>query len=253
MDKITCGVDIGSRTIKIVLFDGKKIIDFIISDTTSNPKQKSKKMFEEIIATNNRIEPEIIVSTGYGREQFTKAHKKITEISCHAKGVSFLFPQTKLIIDIGGQDSKVIRVKNGSVIDFAMNDKCAAGTGRFLEIVEKIIEISHEKADEILKETDEVCSISSMCVVFAESEIIGLLAAGKKPANILAGVLESIAKRTASMLSKTGYAEPVVFTGGVAQNKGMVRAMEKILEVKLLVPQNPTITGALGAAIIAYE
>ena len=253
MKNITCGADIGSRTIKIVLYCEGEIINFNVSDTTARPKQKAENMFYTLLKDSNLTEANLtrIISTGYGRDQFTIAHKKITEISCHAKGVSYFFPQAKTIIDIGGQDSKVIRIDNGSVFDFAMNDKCAAGTGRFLESAEKIIEVQHEKIEELLNDADEVCQVSSMCVVFAESEIIGLLASGKRPANILAGVLESLAKRTSGLLSKTGFEAPIVFTGGVAQNNAMIKTMEKVLETKLLIPKHPSITGALGAAIIA--
>ncbi len=255
MRNFSCGIDIGSRSIKIVIFDieNSKIKDIKVSDTTSFPQKEAEKLFQEIISENNIPEEEIkyIISTGYGREQFTKADKKLTEISCHAKGVHFLFPEAGTVIDIGGQDSKVIKLAHGNVCDFAMNDKCAAGTGRFLEVVEKIVEVPRSKMDEILEEVSSPCSISSMCVVFAESEIISLLASGNKIADILAGVLESLARRTVSLAGKIGLNPPIVFTGGVANNKAMVKTMESVIGEKLLLPPNPSITGALGAAIIA--
>lgn len=258
MSIVTCGIDIGSRTIKALLFDEKtgKIRHYIISDSTSNPRNASQEIFNRLLLESNvkRKDLQAIVATGYSREQFVDADRRITEISCHAMGVFYLFPRARTIIDIGGQDSKIIRLqKNGSVEDFAMNDRCAAGTGRFLEVVEKILEVRLDDMEKLALQSTDPSEISSMCVVFAESEIISLLAQGKERSDILAGVTKSLAHRIYSLSSKTGIIEPVIFTGGVARNGAVVKALEKVFNFKLSIPDNPFITGALGAAILALK
>lgn len=256
MKKYSCGIDIGSRTIKIVIFDveNKEIIFSDVTDTTATPKESAERFYNFALESSGISQTSLypITATGYSREQFAKADFKVTEISCHAKGVSLLYPNAKTIIDIGGQDSKVIKVDNGFVKDFAMNDKCAAGTGRFLEVVSKIIEIQPDDMFLEYKKSSAACSISSMCVVFAESEIIGLLASGKLKSDILSGVLESLARRTISLAGRIGLESPIVFTGGVARNRAMQEVMAKVIgsERELIIPPNPSITGALGAAII---
>ena len=164
-----------------------------------------------------------------------------------------VYPNAKTIIDIGGQDSKIIKVENGIVCDFTMNDRCAAGTGRFLEIAEKIIEIERDKIWETVKDVKNPLPISSMCVVFAESEIISLIANGKNRAEIFAGVLLAIAKRTTALAGRINIEEPLIFTGGVANSKAMTASLEKSLGIKITIPQNPTITAAVGASIIATK
>ena len=257
MNEYVMGIDIGSRTIKIVIMNPNtmQIKDFYITDTTATPKAQAEKAIEKILSKNNIEKDEIVytVATGYSREQFPNSNKTVTEITCQACGINYFFPNAKTIIDIGGQDSKIIKIENGIVCDFTMNDRCAAGTGRFLEIAEKIIEIERDKIWETVKDVKNPLPISSMCVVFAESEIISLIANGKNRAEIFAGVLLAIAKRTTALAGRINIEEPLIFTGGVANSKAMTASLEKSLGIKITIPQNPTITAAVGASIIATK
>ena len=251
------GIDIGSRTIKIVIMDPNtmQIKDYYITDTTATPKLQAEKAIEKILLKNNIEHKDITytIATGYSREQFPNSNKTVTEITCQACGVNYFYPNAKTIIDIGGQDSKIIKVENGIVCDFTMNDRCAAGTGRFLEIAEKIIEIERDKIWDTVKNIKNPLPISSMCVVFAESEIISLIANGKNRGEIFAGVLLAIAKRTTALAGRMNIEEPLIFTGGVANSKAMTASLEKSLEMKIITPENPTITAAVGASIIASK
>ena len=254
--KITVGIDLGSRMAKIVFLQDRKIIFTDITDTGVNPQKTSIRLLENSLTELKlkREDVSLIYSTGYGRNIVPFSDKKIAEISCHAKGVSYLFPDTKTVIDIGGQDSKVILINDsGRVIDFAMNDKCAAGTGRFLEVTANILEVTVEDLQNLAVLSEEEIDINSTCVVFAESEIIGLIATGKQPAEIINSVHRSIAKRVRNMVSTMHWNEPVVFTGGVAANNAMKTAIEIALDTKITVPENSFITGALGAALFAHE
>ena len=257
MNEYVMGIDIGSRTIKIVIMNPNtmQIKDFYITDTTATPKAQAEKAIEKILSKNNIEKDEIVytVATGYSREQFPNSNKTVTEITCQACGINYFFPNAKTIIDIGGQDSKIIKIENGIVCDFTMNDRCAAGTGRFLEIAEKIIEIERDKIWKTVKDVKKPLPISSMCVVFAESEIISLIANGKNRAEIFAGVLLAIAKRTTALAGRINIEEPLIFTGGVANSKAMIASLEKSLGIKITIPQNPTITAAVGASIIATK
>jgi predicted CoA-substrate-specific enzyme activase len=192
-----------------------------------------------------------IVATGYGRTRVPFASTTITEITCHARGVHHLMPDTRTIIEIGGQDSKVIFLEDGGrVRDFAMNDRCAAGTGRFLEMVASRMDVDVPRLGELSRGSRKPSILSSTCVVFAETEIIGLLAEGTPPSDIAAGVQHAIAIRVATMAGRT-LAPPVCFTGGVALQLGMIRALETTLSLPVLVPPNPQFSGALGAALLA--
>ncbi|MBN1980447.1 MAG: 2-hydroxyglutaryl-CoA dehydratase [Chitinivibrionales bacterium] len=252
---ITCGVDIGSRTIEIVLCEEHKMIDFLIADTGAFPTDHAKKACETLLQRNGLCLQSIkrIVATGYGRNYFTYADRVASEIVCHAAGVAYEFPGVRTIIDIGGQDSKMIQTnENGKVINFVMNDRCAAGTGKFIEMVARTLDLDLAEVGSLALTTTESCDISSMCAVFAESEIIGLLHRGASRPVILRGVFKSVARRTIGMAATTGLADQVVFTGGVALNKGVVEALEHETGKQLHIPTQPQITGALGAAIIAY-
>ena len=254
MEKITVGIDLGSRTSKIVFLKDKKIIYTDIDNTGVNPKITAEKLFEKALSELKIDKTKIsrIFSTGYGRNIVPFADKKISEISCHAKGVSFLFPEARTVIDIGGQDSKVIVLgENGKVLDFVMNDRCAAGTGRFLEVAANILELTVDDLGEISSRSEKNIVINSTCVVFAESEIIGLISQGEKVEDIIKSIHFSIAKRTKNMVSRLHWQKPVVFTGGVAKNIGMRFAIESVLQTEVLVPENSFITGALGAAVFA--
>lgn len=251
---IYAGIDAGSRAIKVVLLDeGLDIVGFGIQDQGVKQAELAADLLDNTLkeAGYHRKDIKCSIATGYGRDALDFADSTITEITCHAKGILHLNPEVQTIIDIGGQDSKLIRLDNGgSVRDFVMNDRCAAGTGRFLEIVSNLLEIDLKKLGEFAERSDNPSVISSMCVVFAETEIIGLLASGESPENIAAGVQSSIASRIMSMAGRK-VAEPIIFTGGVALIPGMNTALEKAIGYPVKISQNPQFTGALGAAILA--
>lgn len=253
---IYVGIDAGSRAIKVVLLDeGLDIVGFGIQDQGVKQAKLAADLLDNTLkeAGYKRKDIKFSIATGYGRDALDFADSTITEITCHAKGILHFHPEVQTIIDIGGQDSKLIRLdKGGSVRDFVMNDRCAAGTGRFLEIVSNLLEIDLKKLGEFAERSDNPSVISSMCVVFAETEIIGLLASGESPANIAAGVQSSIASRIMSMAGRK-VAEPIIFTGGVALIPGMNAALEKAIGYPVLISRNPQFTGALGAAILAFQ
>lgn len=250
----TVGIDLGSRLSKIVLLSDNNIIYDNVMDTGVNPKKTAEILLNDALEKSavSRSDIAAIYSTGYGRNIVPFSDKRISEISCHAKGVNYFFPKAKTIIDIGGQDSKIILVYgNGKVKDFVMNDRCAAGTGKFLEVTATTLETTIDKLGDISQNVNNNVDINSTCVVFAESEIIGLIADGCKKPEIISSVHRSIAKRTKHLSSQLHCQEPIVFTGGVAKNSGMQRAISEIMNTKLLIPENSFITGALGAALLA--
>lgn len=194
------------------------------------------------------------VATGYGRFSVENADKQISEITCHAKGIYYLIPDARTIIDIGGQDAKAIQLDSkGNIQKFVMNDKCAAGTGRFLDVMARVLEIPLNAMGEVHFKADKWASVSSTCTVFAESEVISQLSKGISKENIIAGVHQSIASKACSLAYRVGVKDVVVMCGGVAQDAGVVDAIEKELQQKITVAPNPQITGALGAALLAYE
>jgi predicted CoA-substrate-specific enzyme activase len=254
---IFAGIDAGSRAIKVALFNSadKKIIGQGVLDQGVEQDELACGLFEEILKRHGINKKQVggIVATGYGRDIVSIADTTITEISCHAAGVVNHLKKAGTIIDIGGQDSKVLRLdEEGRVRDFAMNDRCAAGTGRFFEIVAERLDVELDHLGELADKSQEPSVISSMCVVFAETEIVGLLAGGVSREDIAAGVQEAIAKRVASLVRRK-EAGKVVFTGGVAMIAGMDKALESVLGVKVEVCPEPQMTGALGAAILAAE
>ena len=194
-----------------------------------------------------------VIATGYGRHAVSLADTTITEITCHAQGVRHFMPEAKTVIDIGGQDSKLIRLDHqGTVQDFVMNDRCAAGTGCFLEMVARRLGVTLHDLGEIAKRSRDPAAISSMCVVFAETEIVGLLAAETPPEDIVAGVQAAIARRLCSMAGRKAET-PIIFTGGVAMIPGMNVALESVLQKPVTTSSEPQLTGALGAAIMACD
>ena len=251
---ITVGIDVGSITTKAaVIEDGKLISDKLIS-TGYNAQGAGAKIYETIIAELGVKTSAVkkIISTGYGRNSVPFAHKAVTEITCHAVGAHFLNAAVRSIIDIGGQDSKAIVLdENGGVKDFAMNDKCAAGTGRFLEVMASALEIDINDFGGVSLKADSPAKISSLCTVFAESEVISLISKGEKRENIIAGIHESIASRVIAMAGRIGLLAPVMMTGGVAKNKGVVSALEKKTGFQIEVSEKAQVTGAIGAALIA--
>mgnify|MGYP000976675664 FL=1 len=194
------------------------------------------------------------VSTGYGRRMLDMAEKNYTEITCHARGAVAMIPEARLIIDIGGQDSKVIAVdEKGLVIQFAMNDRCAAGTGKFLEALARAMEIGLDEMGSVALRAEQELKISSMCATFAETEVISLLAEGQSKPDVLGAVHAAVASRTLGLVSRVGRNGPVAMTGGVARNSAAVHHIEKLLGQPLLLPAQPQVAGALGAALLALD
>lgn len=254
---ITAGIDIGSISTKAAILSNGKILGTRIVFTGYNSELAGKNVYDELL-TELGIEPSsvrAIVSTGYGRNSVIFATKSITEIGCHGAGAFFLKPDVKSVIDIGGQDSKALSLDaDGKVRDFAMNDKCAAGTGRFLEVMARALQVDLEDFGKVsLVSDDNPSKISSLCTVFAESEVISLISKGESREKIIAGIHVSIASRVASLVSRVGMTEPVMMTGGVAKNGGLVAALEKKLGVKLFVNEYAQVNGAVGAAVIATK
>ncbi len=253
---IFAGIDAGSRAIKVQLIDEKRnILASGIRDQGIEQAVLAADLLEKTAKRTGieRADITAVVATGYGRDALEFARTAITEITCHARGVFHHAPEARTIIDIGGQDSKLIRLDGqGSVRDFAMNDRCAAGTGKFLEVVARQLEMDIPDLGKYAEKATNPASVSSMCVVFAETEILGLLASGESRENIVAGVQSSIAARIAAMGGRR-VADPVIFTGGVALVPGMASVLEKALGHQVIVAINPQYTGALGAAILASE
>ena len=252
---ISVGMDIGSRTVKVILLhsDTLTIRGSGIADQGTHQQEIAETLLKRVCAEAGISESDIdsVVATGYGRNAIERATTTITEITCQATGVHFQEPGARTVIDIGGQDSKVIHLdEEGHVRDFAMNDRCAAGTGRFLEAVARQLDIEIGALGRVASQSNAPSAISSMCVVFAESEIVGLLASGESLPDIVAGVQHSIAKRIASMAGRR-IAPPVIFTGGVAHIDSMDEVIAKKIGHRVAVAANAQFTGALGAAILA--
>ncbi len=251
------GVDIGSLAAKSIVISNGKTVGKSIIPTGINPEESGLNTLHKAIEAANLSEKDLkyIVATGYGRVSAPYANRTITEITCHGKGAYYLHPNTRTIIDMGGQDCKAIHLdSDGSIIDFVMNDKCAAGTGRFLEVMANVFKVKLENLGPLALEAKEVVPMSSTCTVFAESETISLLARGEKPANIIKGLHYAISNRIAGMLSRIGVESDVFFSGGVAKNVGMKFALEDVLQAKIVAPEfDPQLVGALGAAVFAQE
>ncbi len=241
------GLDIGSRTIKLALLEDGNLKDFCCVETSYDPRAQIKDLLRE-------FKYDRLVATGYGRK-LAQEHfgaETITEIRAHAIGVRSLFPEVRTILDIGGQDTKAIALSpKGKIIKFEMNDRCAAGTGRFLEIMAMALGVDLQGLSQLALETTHTAQISSLCTVFAESEVVGLIGRGEDRKVIARGIIFSIARRSVALLKRVKVYAPVIFTGGVAQNKALVAVLEELLETSILVPENPQITGALGAALSA--
>ncbi|MFZ5799431.1 MAG: acyl-CoA dehydratase activase [Thermodesulfobacteriota bacterium] len=242
------GIDLGSRTIKVAALEGGRLVDQQIRESGFDPHGQAMEMIA-------RYQPARVVATGYGRHLAQKhfADEVITEIKAHALGARFHFPECTTVVDIGGQDSKVIALgANGSIINFQMNDKCAAGTGKFLEIMATSLGFRLDEFGPAALHSNHEVAINSMCTVFAESEVISLKNHGAPPADIARGVHLSVVNRIVAMLSRIGYGEAIVFSGGVARNPcivGMLR--ERLDNVRVDSPPAPDIVGALGAALHA--
>lgn len=254
---IAAGVDVGSTQTKAVLIDGlRRTVSSALVDTGGHVSRAAERVFDEVLrnAGKRRDDVSYVVGTGYGRFKVNFGDAQITEISCHAKGAVFLFPGTRTVIDMGGQDAKGIRVgPGGEVEDFVMNDKCAAGTGRFLSNAAETLGLSLDAIGEISLRAERPVRLTTVCSVFVESDIMAYLAQGKKIEDILAGVHSAIAARTIALVRRVGIDPEVTFTGGVSRNIGMVRALEAKLDLPLNVSPESQFVGALGAALWALE
>ena len=254
---IGAGVDVGSTQTKAILLNERReIAGRSLIDTGANVAKAAERAFDEALgnAGLRRDEVAYIVGTGYGRYKVTFGDAQITEISCHAKGAAWLFPGTQTVIDMGGQDAKAIRVgEGGEVKDFVMNDKCAAGTGRFLANAAEAIGLALDDIGPLSLGARSPVRLSTVCTVFVESDIMAYLAQGKKVEDILGGVHSAIAARTVSLVRRVGIEPDVTFTGGVSRNIGMVRALEEKLGLPLNVSPESHYMGAIGAALWALE
>lgn len=251
--KYYAGIDSGSTSTELVIIDdNKNIVKSVMVRTGANAGAGAKKALEK--SGINPDDIRLIVATGYGRKNIDFADSSVTEITCHAKGAKLLFPDVKTIIDIGGQDSKVITLDdNGSITNFVMNDKCAAGTGRFLENMAKVLEVDMDTMARIGLDYKKDLTISSMCTVFAESEVVSLIAENHTTADIIHGLNKSVAQKTKALARNAVKNSGVMMTGGVANNKGVVNELEKQLDTKIFIADKPEFCGALGAALIAAE
>lgn len=249
------GIDIGSTMTKMVIMDHQAIIVSLIVHTSPEQRRLADRVMEEALS-RARISFDgitYLVATGYGRINVPFADKQITEISCHARGVGYMLPSVKTIIDIGGQDSKAIKIANGRVIDFVMNDKCAAGTGRFIEVMAETLGVNLNDMGIFSLSADHAARISSTCTVFAEHEVVAKLAEGIALPNIIAGIHEAIATRIYGMARRIRIERDVAITGGGAKNIGLVKALEAKIGYPVLVPEEPLLTGAIGAALLGKE
>ena len=251
---ISIGIDIGSVAAKAAAFNGEKIIATAISPTGWSPKEVGEKLLKEILEKTNTTKENIktIIGTGYGRVSLPFINKAVTEISCHGKGAFYLDPEIRTVIDIGGQDSKVIKLNShGQVVDFLMNDKCAAGTGRFLQVMANALAVDVGELSDLATGV-EPANISSMCTVFAESEVVSLVAEGTSKETIASGLLHSVCNKTYSLASRVGVENKVFFSGGVSRNKLMGDLLSEKLGIEVISSKESPYLGAIGAAIIGW-
>jgi len=250
----TAGVDIGSITAKAAILEDGVVLGARVGFTGYNAGAAGRNIFDELtrelgleISSIDRI-----VSTGYGRNSVDFAHKSMTEIICHGAGAHFLDPRVRTVVDVGGQDSKALILDaSGRVTDFVMNDKCAAGTGRFLEVMARALEVNLDEFGELSLLSENPAKISSICTVFAESEVISLISRGERRENIIAGIHDSVASRVYAMAQRLAVSTPIMMTGGVAKNVGVVRALEKRFGFSVEVSVHAQVNGAIGAAVLA--
>ena len=251
----TMGIDIGSSACKaVILKDADEIVGTFkvaVGTGTSGPD----RAFEGVLNAANLSADQLdyILATGYGRNTFSRADAQMSELSCHAKGAYYLFPDVRTVIDIGGQDVKVIQIDTGAMVNFQMNDKCAAGTGRFLDVMAGILEVDVSDLAGLAEKSTKRIAISSTCTVFAESEVISQLATGEKKEDIVNGIHYAITARVVGLARRVGIRDRVVMTGGVAQNEGVVKALQDQLEHEVFTSPLSQYVGALGAALYAHS
>lgn len=256
MDIYTLGIDVGSTASKcIILKNGTEIVSKSLIDVgagTSGPQRAISEVLDN--CGLKREDMSYILATGYGRNSLLDlADKQMSELSCHARGAYFLFPDVHTVIDIGGQDVKVLHIENGAMVNFQMNDKCAAGTGRFLDVMARVLEVKVEELGTLGAQSTKKVEISSTCTVFAESEVISQLAMGTNKCDIIHGIHKSVAGRVSGLCHRIGVRDDVVMTGGVAQNHGIVKALQEQLGHEIHTTPLTQYNGALGAALFAYQ
>ena len=250
------GIDVGSTASKCVIMkDGQEIVAkslVSVGTGTSGPARAIAEVLDNAKMTREQMD--FVLATGYGRNSLDGlADLQMSELSCHAKGATYLFPDVHTVVDIGGQDVKVIEIENGMMKNFVMNDKCAAGTGRFLDVMARVLEVRVEDLGDLGDKSTKEIGISSTCTVFAESEVISQLAVGTDKCDIIAGIHRSVAGRVSGLCNRVGVRDRVVMTGGVAQNHGIVKALENQLGHEISTSPLTQYNGALGAALFAYQ
>ena len=250
------GIDVGSTASKCVIMkDGQETVAkslVPVGTGTSGPARAIAEVLDNAKMTREQMD--FVLATGYGRNSLDGlADLQMSELSCHAKGATYLFPDVHTVVDIGGQDVKVIEIENGMMKNFVMNDKCAAGTGRFLDVMARVLEVRVEDLGDLGDKSTKEIGISSTCTVFAESEVISQLAVGTDKCDIIAGIHRSVAGRVSGLCNRVGVRDRVVMTGGVAQNHGIVKALENQLGHEISTSPLTQYNGALGAALFAYQ
>ncbi len=253
---IVAGIDIGSRAAKAVLLDGDNIISSVICDTGPESVKTSQMTIARVLEGTGLSQNDIdyVVATGYGRVLVPFANENISEISCHARGITWYYPEVRTILDMGGQDCKAINCDaEGRVTNFVMNDKCAGGTGRFLEMIAEVLDIPIPRIGEIARQSGRAIPFNTICAVFAKSEAIAYLRKGVSKSDILAGLNEAIATRCLNLLRRVSLEEKFTITGGIAKNSGMVAELRKKVGMEPLLCEDPQLVGALGAAVFAEE
>jgi predicted CoA-substrate-specific enzyme activase len=252
-DLLSIGIDCGSTACKAAVFNGTDVIWTTVVPTGWNPKETGYNLWRKILKEHDIAETEQICTvTGYGRVNMNFSNYSLSEITCHGLGADFLCPGVHTIIDIGGQDCKVIEMLDGSITQFQMNDRCAAGTGRFVEMAMNRLGITLQDLDGIADAHEEICKITSMCAVFAESEMISSLASGYSRESILRGVLFSVCERAAVLCSRISVSEPVLMTGGLAYSKKLISVLSETLNIEIHTSKLSQSAGAIGAAIYGY-
>ena len=256
LDVYTMGIDVGSTASKcIIMKNGKEIVSKSLINVgagTSGPE----RAIQAVLSSANLLMKDMayVMSTGYGRHTIEESHSEMSELSCHAQGAFFQFPNVRTIIDIGGQDAKVMKLDDdGILVNFVMNDKCSAGTGRFLDVMARALEVKVEDLEGLSAQSQNEVTISSTCTVFAESEVISQLSRKTDRRDIIRGIHRSIASRVSALVRRIGLVDNVVMTGGVAQNGGVLLALEEELNHKIYTSELAQYNGALGAALFAFK
>jgi predicted CoA-substrate-specific enzyme activase len=254
---ITAGIDVGSSTSKAVILKDNKILSYSIIPTSAESADSAQRAFDKALDNTQFISPDDIhwiIATGYGRVVVTFAKETVTELSCHVRGANWLFPSVRTVLDMGGQDCKAIKCDGqGRLLNFMMNDKCAAGTGRFFELIAKVMDLPLGDIGKLSLDTNNEVRMSSTCAVFGKSEVASLMRQGRSKPDILGGVHTAVSDRIITLLRRVGITPDLAITGGIARNIGMVRRVEEKVGCKALIPDEPQIVGALGAALFARD